>query len=100
VKYSFHASNNNACPPVPLVHQFLKSQQLGCPEAATSRQAHRRQPERRTIGVTLDVDVRWLDAVRRVEEDTIGSLVMDRRHPSSVPRSVSVAIPAANSPSP
>jgi hypothetical protein len=66
---------------LPVVDQPLDPQQLGRPEASASSQPYRRQPELRAIRLTLDVDVRRLDAIRRVEENryapsrrTVGTL--------------------------
>ena len=47
--------------------------------AATS-QPHRIEPELRTVCIALDVDVRWLSAVRRIEEEPVGALATNSRH--------------------
>jgi hypothetical protein len=51
--------------------------------AATS-QPSRVEPELRSLSVPLDVDVRWLVAICRVEEKPVRAFTMDRRHKISV----------------
>jgi hypothetical protein len=49
-------------------------------KSATLRETNRIQPVLRMIVVALDVYVRRLNAVRRVEEDAIRTYPKDRRH--------------------
>ena len=51
--------------------------------AATS-QAHRVEPELCSLNVPLDMDVRWLVAICRVEEEPVCALPMDRWHKISL----------------
>jgi hypothetical protein len=41
---------------------------------------HRIEPELRTICIALDVNVRWLSAVRRIKEEPVGALATNGRH--------------------
>jgi hypothetical protein len=47
--------------------------------AATS-QPYRIEPELRTVCIALDVNVRWLSVVRRIEEEPVGALATNGRH--------------------
>jgi len=53
-------------------------------ESAATSQPYRVEPELRSLNVPLKVDVRWLVAICRVEEEPVWALPMDRWHKISV----------------
>ena len=49
-------------------------------KAAAVLEPDRIEPDLGAIGVALDVDVRWLSAIARVEEAAVGPDAKDGRH--------------------
>lgn len=56
------------------------TRELAPRKAAAVLKPHGIEPDLGAIGVALDVDVRWLAAVTREEEATIGADAKDGRH--------------------
>lgn len=65
-------------------HEPLKMLKLRSTKAAAASQADRVEPELRSLSIPLNVDVRWLVAVCRVEEKPVRALTMNCRHQTSV----------------
>src|SRR5437867_1760241 len=52
-------------------HQSFHVAQFGRSETSAARQAHRIEPELRTVGVPLDMDVNRLIPIRRIKEEPV-----------------------------
>ena len=63
-----------------LFYQFLNGAQLMIAEPAGPADPNRIQPELRSGALASYMHVRWLQTLRRVEKEPIGSYVVNRRH--------------------
>lgn len=81
MKYSCHALRSSW---LQLDHQALDLLKLRGTETATARQAHGFEPESRATRDPLHANMRWLVAIRRVEEQPVRPFTVNGRHRTSV----------------